>query len=206
MENVELIDSSNRLAPFSLTAFGSFPRRGRSTIRRPEAAGRITSPPHPLRGSSPGMHVTFISFSTRTTVQPLRPFGAARTSGRLCGEPSCLLISSFVPCTFCQSALYVPCTIVQPPTAARSPPNFGGPDLSTHPDISPRLSTFPIINPRCISSATFPNSQIRNPKSVSPLRPFPIHTRAAKAAHLPAPRAPHPAPRSKSFLPESFPM
>ena len=181
-----MIDSSNRLAPFSLTAFGSFPRRGRSTIRRPEAAGRITSPPHPLRGSSPGMHVTFISFSTRTTVQPLRPFGAARTSG--------------------QSALYVPCTIVQPPTAARSPPNFGGPDLSTHPDISPRLSTFPIINPRCISSATFPNSQIRNPKSVSPLRPFPIHTRAAKAAHLPAPRAPHPAPRSKSFLPESFPM
>ena len=155
--------------------------------------------------SSPGMHVTFISFSTRTTVQTLRPFGAARTSGRLCGESSCLLISSFVPCTFCQSALYVPCTIVQPPTAARSPPNFGGPDLSAHPGISPRLCTFPIINPRCRCSATFPNSQIRSPKSVFP-PVYILHIKLVGASAPTPSRAPHPASRTPFFQFFIFPI
>ena len=63
------------------------------------------------------------------------------------------------------------------------------------------FSPSPVYNPHtysCRISGTpsrIPKSPVRNP-FYPRLHTFPIHTRAASAAHLPAPRIPHPAPRT----------
>ena len=52
------------------------------------------------------------------------PLTASRSSPE--GEPACLPISSFFPGMFRQSALFVPCAVVQPPARfSRRPPDSG---------------------------------------------------------------------------------
>ena len=117
-------------------------------------------------------------------------------------------ISSSIPRLFRQSVSLLPCTIVQPPTASRSPPNFGGPNASAK---FSRPGTFP-INTHCrLSGNTTPTIPIipgipEIPDSKAFLsQNFPSHPAIVAIGNPPPVHIPHiySLPHQRQHLPDS---